>query len=433
MNAVNTSLSLDAKADTNLKNLSFKYAQKRIILVTMFCYLFYYTGRQTFGFAILGMEQELGITKDTLGWISAAMLWSYAIGQAINGNISDKYGGRVLVSFGAVSSSFLNWIISFAASVYSILVPWILNGFVQAMGWAPGAKVLSNWFNKKERGRVYGLYSFSSGMSSVVAFALASCILQFNLNWRWIFRLPLLALLFAGIVYYIFIRNKPEDLGFKNIEEDDESVKHNNIKNNKINMSVFEQYKYVLSNFKFIITSISFAFLTVARYGLLIWVPVHFLGTNWKTGSDFGQWYALSLPIGMSLGALASGWLTDNIFKSKRSPVISLFMGLAAIMSIAMYFIPQNNFLGLIALFFCGFFVFGSGPVSWALIPDLLGKQLTGTASGVMNTMAYILAGLAEPLIGKLIMINNDNTLLIFPVVAIVCILSSIIGIFIAK
>ena len=44
----------------------------------MFCYLFYYTGRQSFGFAIPGIEKELGLDKQTLGWISAAMLWAYA-------------------------------------------------------------------------------------------------------------------------------------------------------------------------------------------------------------------------------------------------------------------------------------------------------------------------------------------------------------------
>ena len=60
----------------------FRAAQWRMLLATMFCYLFYYTGRQTFGFAIPGIEAELGLTKETLGWVSTSMLWSYAVGQA---------------------------------------------------------------------------------------------------------------------------------------------------------------------------------------------------------------------------------------------------------------------------------------------------------------------------------------------------------------
>ena len=81
-----------------------------MLLATMFCYLFFYTGRQTFGFAIPGIEEELGISKTTLGWASAVLLWSYAIGQSINGNLGDKFGGRTLMSLGAVLSCGLNWL-----------------------------------------------------------------------------------------------------------------------------------------------------------------------------------------------------------------------------------------------------------------------------------------------------------------------------------
>ena len=72
----------------------FRRAQWLMLLATMFCYFFFYTGRQTFGFAIPGIEQELGISKATLGWASAALLWAYALGQFINGNLGDKFGGN---------------------------------------------------------------------------------------------------------------------------------------------------------------------------------------------------------------------------------------------------------------------------------------------------------------------------------------------------
>ncbi|MCP5116295.1 MAG: MFS transporter, partial [bacterium] len=42
-------------------------AKWRILIATMFCYLFYYTGRQTFGFAIPFIEEDLGLSKTRLG------------------------------------------------------------------------------------------------------------------------------------------------------------------------------------------------------------------------------------------------------------------------------------------------------------------------------------------------------------------------------
>ena len=54
--------------------MPFRLAQWRMLLAAMFCYLFFYPGRQTFGFAIPGIQAEFGLSKETLGWASTAML-----------------------------------------------------------------------------------------------------------------------------------------------------------------------------------------------------------------------------------------------------------------------------------------------------------------------------------------------------------------------
>ncbi len=193
---------------------SFRTAQWRMLKATMFCYLFYYTGRQTFGFAIPYIHEELGISLATLGWASTALLWSYAVGQAINGNLADKFGGRRLMSLGALLSCGLNWVVSFGSSAATLMVPWAANGYTQSLGWAPGSRVLSNWWSRAERGMVYGLYVFAAGMSSVLAFVTSLLILEYDLGWRWIFRLPVLLWLVGGAAFFLLARDRPEDLGF---------------------------------------------------------------------------------------------------------------------------------------------------------------------------------------------------------------------------
>jgi MFS transporter, OPA family, glycerol-3-phosphate transporter len=111
----------------------FRSAQWRMLFVTMFCYFFFYTGRQTFGFAIPGIQREFGLTKEWLGWASSVMLWSYAVGQAINGNLGDKYGGRRMMTAGAVLSCAANWVVSFSAGFWTLAIPWGINGYLQAL------------------------------------------------------------------------------------------------------------------------------------------------------------------------------------------------------------------------------------------------------------------------------------------------------------
>ena len=403
----------------------------------MFCYLFFYTGRQTFGFAIPGIQEELGISKATLGWAATCLLWAYALGQSINGNLGDKYGGRRMMSFGAVASCGLNWAVSFGSSITTLLVPWTVNGYFQAMGWAPGSRVLSNWWSRAERGRVYGLYVFAAGMSSVLSYITSLLVIDtFDLDWRWIFRLPVLLLLVGGSAYFVIVRDRPEDLGWDPPDNSDAPAGTSDTKTQVGDASPDEgsrdRYVQVLSNPRFMIASIAIGFQNMARYGLLFWVPVHFLGADWKNSGD--KWVSLALPIGMALGALASGWLSDRVFRGRRWPLISLFMFLAAISALWMYFIPRSNHgLGICVLFLCGFFAYGPQSAFWALCPDLLGPKRAGTGTGIMNFFAYLFAGVGEPVIGKLIESNQiantsgdlvDNTGIAFLVVMVACLAS---------
>lgn len=421
--------------DTAEEDRRFRRAQWRILWATMLCYFFYYTGRQTFGFAIPGIEQELGIGKAGLGWVSSAMLWCYAAGQAINGNLGDRFGGRRMMSLGAVFSCLFNWVVSFAGGLTGLMVPWAINGYAQSMGWAPGSRVLSNWWSRRERGKVYGLYVGAAGLSSVLAFTTSNLILALDLNWRWIFRLPVLLLLLGGAVYYLVARDRPEELGFSGSNEPEGNRpearaappgKEDNQE------TAWHRYRQVCSNWRFMIASLAIGFQSLARYGLLTWVPVHFLVTGWR-GFTGRTWITLALPAGMTLGAVSSGWLSDRVFHSNRSRVIFLFMAAASLACTSMYLLPYHFFWSMALLALCGFFTYGPQSAFWALCPDLLGTRYAGTGTGVMNMHAYLLAGLGEPFIGWMIQRSGDNTGLVFPVVAGACLLSGAIALFVRR
>ena len=416
---------------------SFRLAQWRMLLAAMFCYLFFYTGRQTFGFAIPGMQAEFGLTKETLGWISAAMLWAYAIGQAINGNLADKFGGRKIMTLGAVLSCGANWVTSFATGFASLILPWGVNGYLQALGWAPGSRLLSNWWGVSERGKVYGFYVFAAGCASILSYVTSVVVLDvLHLEWRWIFRLPVLLMLACGILFYFISRERPEDLGFAPLQ--DTGVANADDKAQQASEGAVEtsaqRYKAVLKNARLVIAAVSLGFQNAARYGLIVWVPVHFLGADWKSGDGWidPKWITVALPVGMAVGALSNGWVSDKLFGSKRYLAIMLYMVLGAGMSLWMWSLPAHSTIGLVALFLCGFFVYGPASSFWALCPDLVGAKRAGTATGVMNFASYLFAGLAEPMIGSMLD-STGNTSLIFVVVASACLCSAMVALFVRR
>ena len=92
------------------------------------------------------MALEFNVTKQQIGWAGAALLWAYGIGQFINGNLADKYGARRMMAIGGLLSVFLNWGISFATAYWMIVIFWAFNGFAQSLGWAPGSRLIANWW-----------------------------------------------------------------------------------------------------------------------------------------------------------------------------------------------------------------------------------------------------------------------------------------------
>jgi MFS transporter, OPA family, glycerol-3-phosphate transporter len=414
---------------------SFLRARRWSLGAVMFCYLFYYTGRQTFGFAIPGIQAELDIDKQTLGWISAAMLWAYAAGQMINGNLGDKFGGRRMMALGALTSFALNWLTSFGIGFKSLAAAWGLNGLAQSMGWAPGSRLVSNWFGAHERGRAFGLYVLAAGLSSVLSFATSLVVLDvLQLNWRWIFRLPVILMLLGGLIVWLLARDRPSDAGFSDSHEDEKVVVTEATKE-----TAWQRYGIALKNGRLLLAGLAIGFQNTVRYGLLIWVPVYFLGEDFKA-DPLGKWISIALPIGMALGAVTSGWISDRFCDSRRSGVIASFMFLAAVAAMAMYLLPPGHRLGVPVLFLAGFFAYGPQSAFWALAPDLLGRERAGTAVGVMNFFAYAMAGLGEPLIGWMIQHNPfastpgvESVALVFPLVAIFAVCSATLALLIRR
>ena len=414
----------------------------------MCCYVFYYTGRHNFGWAIDGFSTDLDLTKTDVGWISGTMLACYGLGQAISGNLGDKFGARRLMALGALLSCVLNWGFSFAVSFQSALILWSANGFAQSLGWAPGSRLISNWWPRHERGTAFGFYTFAAGSSSVLTYCLAICVLLVvdsmgggSESWRWMFRLPVLLMPLGAIVFCLIARDRPEDLGFLPPGARSGACDSVDVSETEGNPAVadptneessFRRYVGVLTDWRFVIACAAIGFESWARYGLLYWVPVHYLGEDWKQQPE-SLWVTLSLPIGMACGALTAGRLSDRLFHSNRSRPIAIFLALGSLVSLAVFFVPRSSStLGMGLLFLGGFLVYGPQSSFWALCPDLLGRRRAGTGVGIMDACAYGFAALGEVIIGVVIDATGE-TGSVFPVTSAACAAGAVCILFVRR
>jgi len=389
-----------------------RFWQWRVLLALMGCYLFYYTGRLTIGHAMPLMEQDLGYTKEQLGWLAGTMLAAYGIGQAVNGNLGDWLGGRLMITLGALGSMVLCWVFSFMDAAGALLVVWAANGFVQSMGWAPGGRLISLWWPPERRGLAFGLYMLAAGTATVVVWCTSDLVLQlFDESdpgrWRWLFRLPTLALGASGILLYLLVRDSPEEVGLSMPADPADAVATADAERETETQAPpwLERYRLVLGNPWFLLAALVIVFQSFSRYGLLTWTAVYYsdAGISLTTALRL----TLALPIGMGLGALAGGYISDRWFARRRAAGAALFLAISAGCFLVMRANPvlagEDQRLGIALLFLAGFFVYGAQGPLWALCPDLVGRNNSGTAVGLMDAAAYAGAAAQGPLLGYIV------------------------------
>jgi OPA family glycerol-3-phosphate transporter-like MFS transporter len=397
---------------------AFRRAQWRVLLATSFCYLFYYTGRQNFGWAIPGIRDELGLTNTQIGWIGGTALAFYGAGQVVSGYLGDRVGGRRMVTLGAFASCALNWTTSFGRGFWSLLVPWALNGYAQSLGFAPGSRLIASWWDERERGRAFGIFTFAAGFSSVLTFGTAIWVLG-RFTWVWVFRLPVLLLPVGGLVFFWLAEERPVEpaargpAGATGPSSPAPSIR--------------EGAREVLANRRFLVTALGFGFGNWARLGLLAWVPVHFLGAGGKA-DPAATWITMALPVGMALGALAAGYAADLLFRGDHARLIAWSLALASLAAVAFLAVPRDRHpAGIGLLFLAGFFVFGPFASFTALSAELLGHRLMGTGIGVMNAIGYAVAAVGDPVMGMVIDATG-RTASVFLVTAMVCFAGAVCG-----
>ena len=364
-------------------------------------YLFFYNGRQNINLVMTQMAQELGSTTAAMGVVSSALFWCYAFGQLINGRLGAYFGYKRFMMFGIAASAVLNVVISFQHSIAVIAVLWGLNGFFQSMVWSNGLGVLNKWWPKSKRGFASGLTTAFSGMAQVVTYLTILLCMDWNPDWGWraAFRYPMVPMALMLVAFAAFFKEKPEDIGLKPFEEEDQQAAARDAALSKEieSKGYLYPYKVLFSEPKVIVFCLISAIAGVGRYGLLTWVPTYFtesLGLSIKEGI----FSSILLPIGQACAMFVFPLLTDKVFKGKREPMLALasvvtFCGLVCFPFIKSQ-APASAMLLLVGI---------SGMVTgviWAVAGDMGGRAFSSTVVGVLDWAVYMGAAIQAAVFG---------------------------------
>ena len=378
----------------------FRQWRNRVLFSYAGFYLFVYMSRFNHWPAGPVIREQLDFTHIELGIINACLLWGFALGGMTHGRIAEAYGYRFWLVTGTLASVALNWVTSFGTNLWTIAIPWGINGYVNATVWAPGIGMLAQWWHRSHRGRVMGLVGVSAGSAMLVMWLVTGWTVA-EFGWRAAFRYPPLLMLPAAIALFFLVRDRPSDVGLDDLDQSGTIPSLEVVPERPSAHTAFTAYRILYTNWRFVATSHVKGLENVVRYGLTTWAPLYYFeeaGLSIETTALV----TVALPVGYLTAPMVSGWVSDVLLGGRRSPMIAASALISAAALVGLAVIPAENIYAGAALLFIGAFAMSLSMTS-TLVVDMAGPKYAATASGILDGHGYVYAG-AQAIIFALVL-----------------------------
>jgi len=388
----------------------------RVLLAFCAFYATTYLGRFNFSLIQTAVIDDLGITRADTGWINSWMFWGFAFGGVLHGRIAERIGYRTVLLYGGIGVGVFNFIASFGGSITGLLIPWSLAGFFGAATWAPGLGLIAQWWSRRERGHAVGLASASAGFAMLFVWIVAPWMAA-EYGWRAAMRYPPLFVSLMSMFIFFIVRDRPIQVGLSEYVESEE-VSRMAESESEESLKGFTAFIHILSNWRFVIACHVRGLDVLVRYGVVSWAPVYYAQVG---GFDLKSMALLTFayPVGIMLGPLAGGFISDRFFGSNRSHVIMLagLFSASAVAGIALS--PADNIPFAVGLLFLVGFTINMSPLP-ALAIDLVGRRLAGTGTGLLSVHGYVYGAIQAWIFGWLSMAVPNGWTWVFATMAVV-------------
>ncbi len=374
--------------------------EQGVIWALWLTYGAFYFCRTNIAAAVPGMKAPpeaggLGLAPEQVGYILGALKVTYGLGQAVNGQLAERFPPRLLLALGMFGSAALCVLFGLGTGFYFLLFVWACNGYCQSLGWTPCMRVAANWVPVLRRGRAIGLIGTGYQVTLGLTFLVSGWSAQ-ALGWRGALYVPASLLALAAVFMLLFLEEAPargpsRPEGTRGAAGGGRG-------------SFVENVLLTLANPGLWLLGLSLGLLNACRYGFLDWGLSHLYDVQQTTVDQAALKYAV-LPVGAVAGAYLSGWATDRFLGGRRAPVICLLLLLLAGLTLGYDAAARASASGvLLLLVLIGFCIYGPQVLLVGTAPaDLARRGTAAAAAGFVNFMGYMGAAAGDVVTGHVL------------------------------
>ena len=366
-----------------------------------------YLDRQNFPLVYAEIKNTIAISDSQYGLLSSLFLLTYGTMYAVGGRIIDSLGSKVGYAIFVVWWSIANILHGLVSSILGLGIARFLLGAGEGGAFPASAKVVSEWFPKKERSTAFGIFNTGSSIGAIIAPLLILLIVNSFGSWRWSF--IIFGLL--GIIWVFFwIKMFSLPAKSKYITEEEKKLIHDDhIANGEIKESGNKQKISWLKLLKIrkLWGLLIIKFLTdSAWFFFIFWLPKYLNDVRGLDIQGIGT-YAWIPYAFAAVGSMFGGWLSSFLIKKHFSLDTSrkIALGISAAMLPASLLITSTSSV-LFAIFFFGVAMMGHqfwSTIVQTLSVDIFPSKVVGTVSGLMGCIGTYGAMIFSLVIGFVI------------------------------
>ena len=361
-------------------------------------YASFYLTRNSFTYVAPVMRTALGFSLEQLGIIMSVFPLAYGFSKLLAGILSDRFSTRLFMSVGLAVTGVINILFGFQTSLFAFVALWLANGFFQAAGAPPCAKLLTNWYSKSERGTWWGFWNTSHNTGGFIIPLLAGYFAK-TMGWQYGMIVPGIISICMGFFLFNRLRDSPEAIGLPPVDEyrgEEPAAVTASSKTQKTttadDLSPREKlFKYVLSNPYVWLLAVSYFFVYFVRQGVSSWSHIFLLDYKGVANAQEAAFRVSGMEIGGLLGSLVSGWASDKMMRGRRIPIIILWLfGVMASVA-SLWFVPVAwRYANWFAVFCIGFFIYGPQMLVGLAGAEIVDKSAVSSTIGLLGWIAYL-------------------------------------------
>ncbi|XP_010258961.1 PREDICTED: putative glycerol-3-phosphate transporter 1 [Nelumbo nucifera] len=326
-----------------------------------------------------------------LGDLDLAFLSVYSLGMYFAGHLGDRLDLRIFLTVGMLGTGLFTSLFGFGYwfnihNFYYFLMVQMIAGLFQSTGWPSVVAVVGNWFGKKKRGLIMGIWNAHTSVGNISGSLIASALLKYG--WGWSFAAPGLLIASVGLVVFLLLPVNPESVGAKSEEDELQSPKKGSegitepllgsgtevVKDKAVGF--IEAWKIPgVAPF-----ALCLFFSKLVAYTFLYWLPFYISRTaiNGKYLSDETAGNLSTMfDVGGVIGGILAGHISDRLDARAITAASFMYCAIPALFFYRSYG-HVSLYVNVILMFIAGMFV--NGP--YALITTAVSADL-GTHSSL--------------------------------------------------